>query len=71
MDLVIVFHFWKLAWCPLVNRKPSAQVGDIHFVPAQGSQGSMSEVFDIFNNRDIPFISAGQVKAVTIACNVL
>lgn len=49
---------------PYGTIKASPQRGGFGSVPAQGTLGLVSKVYGVFNDRDLPSTSGGQLRAI-------
>ena len=67
---VVYFPALKSCIVSSVIMKAGPQEEAFKSIPAQGPLDLMSKVFDVFSNRNLPYTSGGQPRAIGIDYNV-
>lgn len=67
IGLLVASLIWEIAWCVQVPLKLVLREETFRSVQTQKSQGSASEVHSVFTNKDLPYTSMVQTKAIAIS----
>lgn len=67
---VVYFPALKSCIVSSVTVKAGPQEEVFRSTPAHGPLGLMSKVFDVFSNRNLPYTSWGQPRAIVTRCYV-
>lgn len=66
IGLLIASLIWEIAWCVQVPLKLVLREETFRSVQTQKSQRSASEVHSVFSNKNLPYISMVQARAIAV-----